>query len=128
MNAKVYCGLVCVAANKTFSACFTRLPRRFAPRNDKHAHTIGVYLRAFAESINKPSAASAPQRLCIGLKTSMSEMSHPGKHHRHAVFIGGGDDFIITHRAAGLNHRLDAGFESRVDAIAEREEGVRGHH
>ena len=43
------------------------------------------------------------------------------------MFIGGGDDFFVAHRAAGLNHRGDACFTGCIDAVTEREEGVRSH-
>jgi hypothetical protein len=31
-------------------------------------------------------------------------MSHPGKDHRHAVLIGGGDNFIVFDGTARLDH------------------------
>ena len=34
----------------------------------------------------------------------MSEMSHPGKDHRHTVFIGRGDNLIVFDGTAGLDH------------------------
>jgi hypothetical protein len=33
----------------------------------------------------------------------MPEMPHTCKHHRHPAFIGGGDDFIVTHATAWLD-------------------------
>ena len=55
-------------------------------------------------------------------------MAHAGEYHGHAVFIGGGDGFLVAHRPTRLNDGADTGFGGLVDAIAEREEGVRGHH
>src|SRR6185437_1814176 len=62
------------------------------------------------------------------LPASMSEMAHAGEHHRHVVLVGGGDHLGIAHRTTRLDHRADAGGRGRVDAVAEREEGVAGHH
>ena len=36
-------------------------------------------------------------------------------------------DFVVAHRAAGLDHRLGAGLGGHVDAVAEREERIGGH-
>src|SRR5690606_17890127 len=58
---------------------------------------------------------------------SVPEVPYPGEHHRDAVLVGGGDGLAVAHRAPGLDHRADAGFGRGIDAIAEREEGVRGH-
>ncbi|KAG1250439.1 hypothetical protein G6F68_012801 [Rhizopus microsporus] len=44
------------------------------------------------------------------------------------MFVGGGDHFGIAHRTARLDHRLDASGSGGVDAVAEREERVGGHH
>src|SRR5690606_30006065 len=43
-------------------------------------------------------------------------------------FIGGIDHFLIAQGAARLAHRGAAGGRGVVDAIAGREDGVRGHH
>ena len=37
------------------------------------------------------------------------------------------DDLGVAHRAAGLNHRLDAELGERVQPVAEREERIGGH-
>ncbi len=55
----------------------------------------------------------------------MSEMSHPRKHHREAVLVRGLDDFLIAHGAAGLDYRRDSRCSGSIDAVAEREEGIR---
>ena len=54
----------------------------------------------------------------------MPEMPAAGEHHRHAVFVGGGDDFRVANRPAGLDDRGRAGGGDRVEAVAEREERV----
>src|SRR5699024_3848772 len=50
---------------------------------------------------------------------SMPEVADAGEDHGDAVLVGGGDDFAVAHRTARLDHRLDAGRGSRVDAVAE---------
>ncbi len=50
---------------------------------------------------------------------SMSEMPHAGEHHRHAVLVGRGDDFIVALRAAWLDHGLDAELRGHVQPVAE---------
>src|ERR1700712_302553 len=54
-------------------------------------------------------------------------MPHAGKDHRDACFIGRRDHFVVPHRAARLNHRSDTHLGCVVDAVAEREECIRGH-
>jgi hypothetical protein len=56
----------------------------------------------------------------------MPEVAGAGKDHGHAVFVGGSDDFLVAHRAARLDDGLGAGGGQHVDAVAEREEGIRG--
>jgi hypothetical protein len=58
---------------------------------------------------------------------SMAEVPHAGEHHRHAALVGGGDDLLVAHRAAGLDHAGRACVDHHVQAVAEREEGVAGH-
>ena len=62
-------------------------------------------------------------RLCAGLQ-SVAEVALAGEDHRDAVLVGGGDDLVVADRAARLDHRRDAGRGGRVEAVAEREEGV----
>ena len=45
-----------------------------------------------------------------------------------AVLVGGGDDFLVAHRAAGLDHGRGAGLGHHVEAVAEGEEGIGGDH
>ena len=51
----------------------------------------------------------------------------PVKQHHHAMFVGRIDHFLIAHRAAGLNDDLNAVLLRDINAVAEREEGFRGH-
>ena len=39
----------------------------------------------------------------------MPEVAHAGEDHGNAMFVGGGDDFIIAHRTARLNDCRCAG-------------------
>jgi hypothetical protein len=41
----------------------------------------------------------------------MPEMPYSGEHHRDIMLIGGGNHFIVAHRAAGLDYRGGAGFD-----------------
>ena len=59
---------------------------------------------------------------------SVTPVAHAGEHHRHAVFVRGGDDLVITHGSTRLNDRHDAGRGRLIDAVTEREKGIRGHH
>ena len=58
----------------------------------------------------------------------MPEVPHAGEHHGDAMLVGGGDDFVVAHGTARLDYRRDAGGGGVVEAVAEREEGVAGHH
>src|SRR5882672_12274873 len=60
--------------------------------------------------------------------TSMPEMPDAGKHHGDPGVIGGFYHLIVADRAAGLDHRGSAGFDSDQQPIGERKEGVRRHH
>ena len=56
----------------------------------------------------------------------MAEMAHAGEDHSKARFVGGGDNFVIAHRATGLDDGGDTGLGSGDQTIREGEEGVRG--
>ena len=55
----------------------------------------------------------------------MTEMAGAGNDHGDTMFVGGGDNFFVAHRAAGLDDGFGAGFGEYVDAVTEGEEGVR---
>lgn len=57
----------------------------------------------------------------------MAEVAHVGEDHGDAVFVSGGNHFVVTDRAARLNNAGDAYRGCGIDAVAEREESVRGH-
>jgi hypothetical protein len=46
-------------------------------------------------------------------------MAHAGEDHRHPVFIGCADHFLVPLRTAWLNHRTDACLRCGIDTIAE---------
>src|SRR5436853_5458944 len=54
----------------------------------------------------------------------MPEMAEPGEHHRDAVPIRRGDDFLIAYRTAGLRDAGHARLRRRFDAVREREERI----
>jgi hypothetical protein len=58
----------------------------------------------------------------------VAEVAEAGEYHGQVLLVGGGNDFGIAHRAAGLDHRGSAGLGQHVEAIAEGEEGVRSGH
>src|SRR5690242_13202541 len=58
---------------------------------------------------------------------SVPEMTHASEHHGHAVLVGRGDDFLVAPAASGLHDGGDAVLGRRIDAVAEREEGIRRH-
>ena len=46
--------------------------------------------------------------------------------HHDAVLVRRVDHFLVADRTAGLDHAGRSGFADHVEAVAEREEGVRG--
>src|SRR5690606_21425953 len=56
------------------------------------------------------------------------KMAHAGEHHGDPGFVSGIDHFLVAHRTTRLDHRGNTDLGGVVDAVAEREEGVRGHH
>ena len=58
----------------------------------------------------------------------MAKMACTSDNHGKAMFVGGRNDFLVPHRATGLNHCLGAGFGQDIDAVAEREECIGSNH
>ena len=58
----------------------------------------------------------------------MLEMAFAGKDHRNAVFVGGGDNFIILLRTTRLGNCDDSRLCSVIDSVREREESIGGHN
>ena len=57
---------------------------------------------------------------------SMPEMPHARYHHGDAVFVCRVEDFLIAHRACGVDDGFDALLGNHVHAVAEGEESVGG--
>ncbi len=58
----------------------------------------------------------------------MAEVAHAGEHHGHAALVGGVNDFLVAHGAARLGDAGSACIDHHVQAVAEGEEGIAGHH
>jgi len=54
----------------------------------------------------------------------VTEVACAGQDHGNSTLVGGGNDFVITHAAAGLNHAGGARFGNHIQTIAEGEESV----
>ena len=55
----------------------------------------------------------------------MPKMANTRYHHSDAVFVCRVENFLIAHRACGVDNRLDALRGDHVHAVAEGEEGIR---
>src|SRR4051812_19587741 len=61
-----------------------------------------------------------------GIFLSVPEMPYSREHHGHAPLVRRGDPSRVPPAAAGLDDRGRARLDHRIDAVAEREEGVGG--
>ena len=63
-----------------------------------------------------------------GLKSattfSMPEVAVAGENHGHAGGVRGGDDFLVSNRAAGLDAGGGSGVDRALQAVGEGEHGV----
>src|ERR671912_1296849 len=59
--------------------------------------------------------------------TLMAEMPRAGEHHGDPVIFRRLDHFVVTDRAAGLDHRRGAGLDRNQQSVREREERIGGH-
>ena len=57
---------------------------------------------------------------------SMPKMTYARYHHRNIVFVRRVEDFLIAHRACGVDDGFDALFGNHVHAVAEGKEGIGG--
>src|SRR5690606_32237079 len=80
-----------------------------------------------AMSIGEVTGNAADAGFSAAVPYSVAEVAHAGERHGNASFIRGINHFLVTHRAAGLDHRADADGSGIIDAITEREEGIGGH-
>src|SRR5438874_13691640 len=86
-----------------------------------------VMSRATKASRRPAASGSFMDGYCSGAVIgagSVPEVANAGQHHRDAALVGGGDDFVVAHAAAGLDHAGGAGIADDVEPIAKREEGV----
>ena len=58
------------------------------------------------------------------LSISMPKMSHASKNHGNAMFIGSGDDLIITHRTARLDDTFNASFGGVINTVSKWEKSI----
>src|SRR5689334_6635523 len=71
---------------------------------------FGALMRALMSRIAMAVPAAKPTivKVVIGMRgpipRSVPEVAHAGENHREAGLIGGGDDLVVAHRAAGLDH------------------------
>ena len=65
-------------------------------------------------------------RSSINCSRLVSKMPHAGEDHGDAMFVGGGDDFFVFDRAAGLDNRLGAAVGGFIEAVAEWIKSVGG--
>lgn len=56
----------------------------------------------------------------------MPKMANACYHHGDAVFVGRIKNFLIAHRAGGMDDGFDALFGDDVHTVAEWEEGIGG--
>src|SRR3546814_19221766 len=84
--------------------------------------TSTVAMRGDCASFHASACSRPPPPMTRTFITLVPEMPAAGEHHGDAMFVGRGDHFVVAHRAAGLDHRLDSGFGRGVDAFAERAE------
>jgi hypothetical protein len=61
-------------------------------------------------------------------QASMPKVPHAREHHSHVSFIRRVNHFLIAHRSTGLNHACRALVHHHIQAIAEWEKRIAGHH
>src|SRR5688572_18799962 len=94
------------------------------PGATRTSETLGDWAHFQASACSRPPE---PTIRIFMRAESVTEVAHAGEDHRHAMLVGRRDDLVVALAAAGLHDGLDAVFGGDIDAVAEREEGVRGH-
>ena len=79
------------------------------------------------------SDTTTPPRAVMNLletptQRSVTEVAHPGKHHRHATLVGSSNHLIVAHRAARLDDAGGTGIDHHVQTIAKRKERIACDH
>lgn len=88
-----------------------------------------VYHQAVKESwqLHERSSENSFQTTFASIKLeSMPKMANTRYHHGNTVFVRRVKDFLIAHRACGVDDGFDALFGDDVHAVAEGEEGIGG--
>ena len=95
---------------------------------ERGPHQASMSGRDSQPRISSQSARRAGRRSdgAVRQPCSMPEVAHAGEDHGKALVVGGGDHFLVAHRAARLDDGGGAGFGGRKQPVGEREEGVRG--
>src|SRR5688500_3222112 len=89
--------------------------------------TYTTWMRGLCASFHAIACSRPPEPMTSSFM-SMPEVAYAGKQHGDAARVGGGDDLVVAHAAAGLDDGRGAGIGERVEAVAKREEGVGGDH
>src|SRR5690606_7420890 len=112
----------------SFSAAVPGLPGATSTRV-----TLGDWASFQASACSRPPEPMTRTFMCcseslLGWSFLVAEMPEAGEYHGDVVLVGRGDHFLVTHRAAGLDHRGGASLGEHVEAVSERERGVGGDH
>src|SRR5690349_17184252 len=57
--------------------------------------------------------------------SSVPEVAYAGEHHRDAALVGCGNDLVVAHTAAGLDHGARTRIYYHVEPVTERKECIR---
>src|SRR6185503_4781508 len=104
----------------TFSRPFSRAVPPL-PGATKTFCTFGLWASFHARACSRP-----PDPITRSFM-SVAEVPHAGEDHGDAALVRGRDHFRVANAAPRLDHRRGPRFGEGVEAVAEREEGVRRH-
>src|SRR5688572_9903753 len=105
------------------SATFSRPFSRAVPPLPGATNTFCT--RGLCASFQARACSRPPEPMTKSF-ISVAEVAHAREYHGHAALVGRCDHLSVAHAAAGLDDRLGAGLGQRVQAVAEREEGIGG--
>ena len=109
-----------IAVTATFTSAGSRaVPALPGATNTRATRGLCAIFHASACSRPPPPIDEDVQR--IGL---VPEVPDAGEDHRDAALVRGGDDLVVAHAAARLDHRGGAVVGDDVEAVAEREERI----
>src|SRR5262245_42534534 len=92
-----------ISETATFSRPFSRAVPPL-PGATKTFCTLGLWASFQAMACSRP-----PDPITRSFM-SVAEVAHAGEYHGDAALVRGGDDFLVAHAPAGLDHRRGAGF------------------